>query len=221
MLPRERVRALILMALRSIVAWVLVLGCAGTPPDPPDIARMELTPVTPIDGEHVLILGTRESAEPGAGVIAVDLDRAHDLTRGMVAADGSFLVEVPGGEGDVMRVQLEVDGLRSDAIDMVAGFGAAVAPERAIACVHVPTEIDLARERDLVIENECEEPIVVDAIALRRPAELDVEAALPAAIGAGETLRVTLAPRGAVDEILFVHLTDPALDRRAVSVFAR
>ena len=205
------------VSARAAILAVLASACAPrTPPDPP---RVELLELTPAIEDHVLVLGTRGAAEPGLDVVGLSLDRTSERTLGFVAADGSFLLEVPGLEGDVLRIQLEEAGLRSTPLDVIASFGTPDAWTPALPCLRVPSAIDLATTSAIAITNDCQEPVSI-ALALRTPAPLTIgepETNVPP----GDTIDIALARTGPVDVVVLLHVTAPLTDRRAISVLGR
>lgn len=183
--------------------------------------RRLLTPIVSPLGDHVLVLGLPGSTEPGLDVHGVDLDAPLPSTEGFVAADGSFLLEVPGREGDRLRITTEREGLRSAPIDVLAVFGPATEAPIALPCLRVPSVITLGQA--VVLENECDEAAVLSALALRAPAPLEVRTAAPLTIAAGEraTLDVRRAGAEPADEVLLVTVSAPVADRRAITILAR
>lgn len=206
------------MIPRAAILAVLASGCApGTPPDPPHVERLELTPAIE---DHVLVLGTRGAAEPGLDLVGLSLDRTTDPTAGFVAADGSFLLEVPGLEGDVLRIQTVDAGLRSTPLDVIASFGTPEAWTPALACLSVPSAIDLATTSAMEITSDCQEAVAI-TLALRTPAPLTIGEA-EATVPPGGSLEIELARAGGpVDAVVLVSVIAPIADRRAVSVLGR
>lgn len=200
----------------ACLAGGLVACAPPPPPDPPRIAAIELTPTL---ADHVLVLGTLHAAEPGLDVFGVSLERASPPARGFVAADGSFLLEVPGVEGDVLRIQTEEAGLGSAPVDVIAAFGPAVEAAPELPCLRVPGAIHLEGASGTVeLTNECEQAIAIESIALRATAPLELGAAAQA-IAPGGSLVLELTRTGeALDAVVIVHVSAPARDRRAISV---
>lgn len=209
--PSERVAVLV----------AALAACAGPPPDPPALELVELTPIASPLGDHVLVLGLPGSTEPRIDVLGVDLDAALDPVAGRVAADGSFLLEIPGREGDRLRLATERAGRRSIPLDVVAAFGAAEAAPIDLPCLRVPALLELGGA--LVVENACEARIVIEEIALRAPASLAVRAETPLSIEPGSERVIELARQGAepVDEVLLLTVSEPAVERRAITVVWR
>ncbi|HEY8429641.1 MAG TPA: hypothetical protein VIL20_14755 [Sandaracinaceae bacterium] len=208
-------------AARAVALAVALAACGGPPPGPPALASVELTPIASPLGDHVLVLGLPGSTEPGLDVYGVDLDAPLPRAEGFVAADGSFLLEVPGREGDLLRISTERAGLRSAPIDVVAVFGPATLAPIALPCLRVPSVIVLGQA--VVLENECDDAVVVDALALRAPAPLEVRTSAPLTIAAGERAVLDVRRTGPepVDEVLLVTVSSPLADRRAITVLAR
>lgn len=200
--------------------FVLALAACESvpPPDPPDLAQLELTPIASRLGDHVLVLGLPGSTEPRIGVVGLDLDAPLPRASGTVARDGSFLLEVPGSEGHVLRVFTEDQGQRSEPVDVIAAFGAAAAAPSALPCLRAPAHVQLGAP--LVIENECEEPVVIDAIALRAPAALEVRASTPLTIEPDQSATIAMERTSTqpIDEVLLVTIGAPVADRRAVMI---
>lgn len=211
--PGERGAALLLA--------LALAACAEPRPDPPALELVELTPVASPLGDHVLVLGLPGAAEPRAGVFAVDLDAELDATSGVVAADGSFLLEVAGREGDRLRLATERAGRRSTPLDVVAALGAAESAPVALPCLRVPSLLELGGA--LVIENACEARVVIDDIAPRTPAPLVIRAEAPLSIEPGDERTIELARQDAepVDEVLLLTVSEPEAERRAVTVVWR
>ena len=206
--------------IRRLAVFVAALASACAPAPPPDPPRVELLELTPAIEDHVLVLGTRGAAEPGLDVVGLSLERTSERTFGFVAADGSFLLEVPGLEGDVLRIQLEEAGLRSTPLDVIASFGTPDAWTPALPCLRVPNAIDLATTSAIAITNDCQEPVSI-ALALRTPAPLTIGEP-EASILPGDSVEIELTRTGEpIDAVVLVTITAPVADRRAVSVLGR
>lgn len=206
--------------IRRLAVFVAALASACAPATPPDPPRVELLELTPAIEDHVLVLGTRGAAEPGLDVVGLSLERTSERTFGFVAADGSFLLEVPGLEGDVLRIQLEEAGLRSTPLDVIASFGTPDAWTPALPCLRVPSAIELATTSAIAITNDCQEPVSI-ALALRTPAPLTIGEP-EASILPGDSVEIELTRTGEpIDAVVLVTITAPVADRRAVSVLGR
>ena len=206
--------------IRRLAVFFAVLGSACAPRTPPDPPRLDALELTSAIEDHVLVLGTRDAAEPRLDVHGLSLDRTSEPTAGFVAADGSFLLEVPGLEGDVLRIQTEEAGLRSAPLDVIAGFGRPEAWTPALPCLRAPSAIDLATGSTIEIANDCQEAVSL-SLALRAPAPVELARA-DATLPPGDTIDVELTPTGGpLDAVVLVTVTSPVADRRAVSVLAR
>jgi hypothetical protein len=180
---------------------------------------LELHPTPPSLGEFVLVFGDVGAAPGHVTVIGVDLDREEPALAGTTARDGSFLLELPGREGDVLRLHTEEDGRRSEPIDVLAALGPPTRVEPLAPCLRLPLALELPAVLELV--NDCDEDAVIDAVRLRAPSAIVLEDASPFVVPPGETARIALSASSAADEVVLIELSAPAAERRAVSVRAR
>ena len=236
-LPRPRAgtrRAKEPVMRRSILAFALaVAGCVGTPVpqppalDPPDATRI----VHEMVGSVPELRGEPGAAEPGTTLWIVNLDRADDPVTAIVEPDGSFSVFVLAMAGEELRVQARDGDDRSRPLDLLVPRGEIARPTEGCLALEPALELRLADPVDVGatsagtvrVSNECGAEVRLDAVELRRPSSAwTVETPGPVAIPAGGAtdLRVRFAPgsAGSDEEILFLRVGAPDVDRRPITL---
>lgn len=224
----------------AVVLMACVAGCGVNPvPEPPAAPELVGEVIGALcdvcDAEVIDLAGGPGSVRNADTVWAVNLDGTAPPAVAAVGADGSFVLSLEARLGDEVRLQARRGELRSAPSDRIVADGVLeravhpladcfrVAPERALA----DTAVGEATTGVLRIEHGCEEPLAIDAIALRAPAEELVIQGTPAPVvlEPGEPLEVRVAfrPRasGAREEVLLIEVSSPAATRRAVTLFGR
>ncbi|WP_437760908.1 hypothetical protein [Sorangium sp. So ce1389] len=223
----------------AVLLVACVAGCGVNPiPEPP--AAPELGEVTGdvcmvCDTGQVDLAGGPGSATNADAVWAVNLDGTAPPTVAEVGADGSFVLSLDVRLGDEVRVQARRGEHRSAPADLVVADGVLKPAPRPLAdCFLVEPELELPDTAigevstvALRLEHSCADPLAIDAIALRAPADdLALQGGpAPVVIAPGEPLdvRVELRPRaaGPREEVLLIEASSPAATRRAVTLLGR
>jgi hypothetical protein len=214
--------------LALVAAAALGLGgCTATPvPEPPaatslDFGRIhgpEVAPTTNVIG----IVGEPGAGPPGHTLRVTNLDLAEAPVDVLIGPDGSFALEIVGGQGDELRFHTRQGRVRAAPVDIVWSEAQIVAPERVDCLELVPLQqqdfdvvgVGVPAERTISLDNGCGEAVTVTGARLRRlgspfaigpdapllPAELAPDEAL------GWTLGLAAAEPGDVEEIWFLEL---------------
>lgn len=220
------------------VAALLALSCQGNispQPEPPirsifefDVDQVEAKVDSFSNSPAGLRGGPGSVKPPGATLRVLNLEDTTDPIETPINDDGSFEVLFSVAIGDEVRLQVFADGQRSDPFDVRVEDDEAppVRAERALACLQLPLEIDLASGSGILrIENTCTTPVELTAPTLRRPiAGLVAGEGLdwPATLPSGERLDVVVEADGSVtlplEEVVFVRATSPSVDRRPITI---
>ncbi|WP_438031188.1 hypothetical protein [Sorangium sp. So ce233] len=223
----------------AVLLVACVAGCGVNPiPEPP--AAPELGDVIGdlcmvCDTWTVDLAGGPGSARNADEIWAVSLDGTAPPAVAEVDADGSFALALEADLGDEVRVQARRGEQRSAPADLVVAQGVLKRAPRPLAdCFDVEPELELpdtavgeVSTGVLRLEHDCAEPLVIDAIALRAPAD-DVgvgEVSAPVVLAPGEPRDVRVELRssapGPREEVLLIEVSSPAATRRAVTLFGR
>jgi hypothetical protein len=205
-----------------LVLWSTAgaLGCGATPmPEPPSIdgGRIGPAPVGVIalsEPHQVPIAGQPGAVTPGATLRAINLDRDVPVVSATVAADGSFSSSVLASNGDELRLQALLGGMRSAPADFLytSMGGDQLTPSPRFACLALSPGYDLdvpaSGSARLHIENACDGAVTVTNPRFRSGGRFTVDTPLPLDIPAGGegALDVRLTSPGAED-VLFLDLT--------------
>jgi hypothetical protein len=153
-------------------------GCEGprgaTPlPEPPalDANRIDVPEIMPAVLGPITIEGDTRSATPGSTLRVTNLDSTAEPATTTVAADGSFAIQVDAAEGDVLRVEAERNGERSNALDFVLGE-AGLTPSPRHDCIRVDPEFRLEflespDIQQLFFQSTCDSDAVLDGARTR------------------------------------------------------
>ncbi|MBK8940539.1 MAG: hypothetical protein IPM79_23730 [Polyangiaceae bacterium] len=170
------------------------------------------------------------SVDPAKGVVIVtNLERSDAPSRVVVRDDGSFSVALAGFPGDTVRFQVDQDGARSQPVDIAVDATGQVVDvvEDAPACLAIDPARFVALSgagdaQSIVVRNECEVAVLIDAPRLRRgrgPFTFSPTGAL--SLEPGEAGFVTVRAVGAADEredVLFFDVSAPEPARRAITL---
>ncbi|MDQ3036111.1 MAG: hypothetical protein M3Y87_27160 [Myxococcota bacterium] len=217
--------------LSALLLIGLVSSCVGTPqPNPPSLDPSQIGST-----RSTQLLGLSGAIDPpGAELWITPLDTLGDPQVIVSNADGSFAAMPLEGELQRMQPRLSLEGseevLRGPIVDVrVSPVDGVSFPALALPCWRMPIEqrapdtaVGSATELVIEITNDCGEPVVVTGAAPRRPSDFTVaETPTEIAAGARGTLRVQFAPsaEGVREEVVFVDLGSPAIERRAVSIY--
>jgi hypothetical protein len=213
--------------LEALLA-VLVAGCVISPrPEPPQ-ATLDMDLVN--SGRHFgpTIIGDPGAASPaGADVRAIDLDTEAARAAARIEDDGSFEIELEIHDGDVVRLQVVGDDVRSEPIDvLVADLGTTlepVVPPLGDCLILEPAEeIDLAEGRRVAVDNDCGREVVIEQPTLRLPIagiEIGADLAWPLSLADGDSVdvRVEAEPGFATEDVFFIEASAPEHDRRPIT----
>jgi hypothetical protein len=171
--------------------------------------------------DFVLVAGDPGAACARCEVSVVNLETEEARMEVPVAADGSFLLEPLGREGDVLRLETRDGDLRSAPLDVIVVIGRPDALEPAMGCLHVPLRIDLAGARTIEIENACDGSVSIRGLSLRRSAPIVFDGS-PRTIerGARSSVAIETSGPGPIEDVLLVSITAPFEERRAISLHA-
>jgi hypothetical protein len=217
----------------------LLLGCQGNispQPEPPmrqaptvDFGAVEAKVDTFSNNPPGLSGAPGSVSPPGATLRAVNLDNIEDPVETIVAADGSFAVEMSLSVGDEVRVQLFDGDQASEPVDVevVNDEAPPVLATRALGpCLKLTptTEITLANGAGTVhVLNECTQPIEFGAPYERRPVDglevgLNATWPLSLAVGASADVLIGWGPSTSTEEVVFIEAISPLADRRPITV---
>ncbi len=222
------------------MAALLTLCCQGNispQPEPPvrtifdiDVDQVEAKVDSFSNNPAGLRGGPGSVAPPGATLRIVNLEDTTDPKETLINEDGSFEVLFSVAIGDEVRLQIFADGQRSDPFDVRVEDDEAppVRADRALACLQIPLEIDLASGSGMLrIENTCTSAVELSAPSLRRPVVGLVAGeglSWPATLPSGERLDIVVEADGSatlpLEEILFLRATSPTIDRRPITIRA-
>lgn len=226
------------MVDRRRVLWLFVLllqvgaGCVISPkPEPPQVTFDPESTVAEWAHWGAGIVGGAGAASPaGAVVYVVNLDTEAPPATGVVAADGSFEVDLFVSEGQEVRVQV-VDGQhRSAPFDLVIGRSGAT-PERTVRpladCLMLDpaAEVVLSQGRHWVtMANDCSHEVAIEEPRLRRLVPgiaLGTDQIWPVSLPSGQSLDVAIDADAAFNglEVFFLEVSHPVLDRRPLSAW--
>jgi hypothetical protein len=214
--------------------WVAAAGCVVSPqPSPPDFTlegdHIGLLPGADLVGTLVDFSAGPGAVRPAAGVVVVTNLDTHDAPSfAQVQPDGSFEIGVPGLSGQSFRFQAKNGSVRSEPFDVVvASSGEGVtALDASASCLAIDPALWAALDgagdaRSLVIRNTCTGTIALAAPHLRRGlAGFSFSPTAPFTLAAGATTTVTVhAADGAeVEDVLYLDVTGPSLEHRAVTL---
>lgn len=210
-------------------------ACVATPiPDPPSLDPPDLDRIyeAGTSAGEIDIDGMAGAVDPGAVVVAVNLDAMDPPVRVEADIDGGFSMIVPGFPTHLVRMHAELDDARSPPVDFVAtGGGTPVPFDPPLAdCLTIPVELAFGRVAigatdtvSIPIANDCAADVEIDAIALRVPtAGLNVVTAAPLTVAASTeaVIEVEVAPAsaGPLEEVLLLSIAAPEMGRRAVTL---
>lgn len=211
---------------------LLLAGCVMSPiPEPPQatfIVDKVITENTQGMRSLGIITGDPGAASPvGATIRVFNLDAQYSPVDGQVEANGSFMLDLEVDEGDELRFQIITDEYRFDAIDLVAGppNTVPVLAERPLAdclLLEPAAEIDLAATQTVVVENTCENDVQLEAPSLRAPLtgiEIGSDRSWPEVVtpGGSITVDVQVDPDWDIEDIFFITVITPELDRRPIT----
>ena len=161
---------------------------------------------------------------PAEGVVIFTPFGEDRALRASVAADGSFSTVLSfSAVSDVVRLQVVQGGLRSNPVDIDPD--GEVRP--ALSCLSIDkwTEaaLDETGESVFFVEasNDCEDTVVFDAPQMRLsdgPLTLTSSEIAPLAAGAVATLTFRVTRDAAGEDILFLPVSAPIDDRRAITL---
>jgi len=214
-----------------IRAWLIgvfgVLGCEGSPqPDPPnfDVSQVRIVPKTSSSYPLFGLAGT--ISPPEGDVWLWDLDEASAPTVAPVQGDGSFgPIQIRPATTE-LRIQLRSGEMRSSPLDVVVVGDRLGLASRALSdCLSIPLEVAIGgTHADIVVDNRCADMITIDALTLRQGvAALRVSGpAAPFSVAANSSQSVGVELDPGVppphEDILFVHVSAPVVDRHPVTV---
>lgn len=196
------------------------LGCGATPmPEPPSIDGGLIGPgpmgiIALSEPHQVPIAGQPGAATPGATLRAINLDREVPIVSATVAADGSFSSSVLASNGDELRFQALLGGMRSLPSDFLYTSlgGDQLTPSPRFGCLALSPGFDLdvpaSGSARLRIENSCDSAVSLATARFRSGGSFTLDTLLPLDIPAGGkgTLDVRLTAPVAED-VLFVDVT--------------
>lgn len=228
-----------------LVALLAFAGACGISPqpEPPNFgAEVWIYPNMILVDDVIIIEGRPGAASPpGALITAFNLNNTEPATTAVVAANGSFALQLVGTTTDTYRVQIRDGELRGLPLDLIPnGEGTEATPVvRALAeCLIVEPGLDLnfvdtpllaSSGSTISLLNDCATPFqLAPPPQLRSPdtTSFVVSVApgmetLPA--GGRSDILVRFEPEvpGDVEEILFITLTSTGSERIPISLHGR
>ncbi|MBN1774287.1 MAG: hypothetical protein JXB32_23710 [Deltaproteobacteria bacterium] len=210
---------------------LLGVACLGTPqPDPPNIDPSRVFGYGTLGPPTVLITGEPGAVTPAEATLRIyDLDLEEPAVDVVPRSDGSFEVEVPGAQGDELRLQVTLDEERGTPIDVLIATDRVELASRPLAdCLTTSPALEApvpaGGRATIRLVNGCAQPVAVSRIAVRRPAAPfgAVSPAAPVELPAGGELPIVVEHPAGVDdlaeEILLVEISGPLPDRRPVTL---
>ena len=220
-----------------VVLLGLVCGCNISPkPEPPSFDGSPVVdPDTIVSKEpsdanpDPTVAGGAGAVEPAEGVMRItNLDSSLDPDDVAIEPDGSFSSFIELWAGDEIRLQVITDSTRSLPFDFVVGFGQSAplpAPRPLEGCLMLDPQVqlDLSQSQHVVVFNDCDGDVQIDAPTMRRPAAgwtVGEGETWPVVLSPGSQVTVTVKPpSGEVEEVFFIQVSDPQLDRRPITAF--
>jgi len=216
---------------------IFAAGCVVSPQPSPPLDE----PSIDDDGFSVIETGAEDanmfvsfSAAPGTvdppegDVIVTNLDNDDAPSVASVNDDGSFTIALAGLPTDVIRFQVK-QTLRSQPIDLAidaTAQGITVVEDSPSCFVIEPARyvpLDGAGDaRSVVLRNECEDSVRIDAPRLRRgQASFTFSPTDSFTIEPGEVTFITIRVEGSdgeVEDVLFLDVIEPEVTRRAITL---
>lgn len=218
--------------LGSLVLALVGAGCVGTPiPQPPALDPPDADLIRHEDfGTFAQLVGEAGAVVPGATLWAMNLDGTLDPETTVAEADGSFMLSFFAIPGHEVRVQARDGDDRSRPVDLLVPRGEVVRATEGCLALEPALEVRLAaavavgasETRVVRVSNRCAGEAVFD-VALRRPSDAwRVVTPGPFSVpsGGAADVEVAFAPlsAGLHEEIVFLALSAPALDRRPITL---
>lgn len=226
------------MKVLSAAACLLALaGCSISPVPSPPAEQPDL------DADGLGVLGVESidmfgfvsfDAQPGTvdpaegTVVVTNLSNADAPSVVAVRSDGSFSIGLAALPLDVVRFQVVAD-TRSEPVDLTinaTATGATIAEPVLECLVFEPgawVGLELEDDaRSITVRNDCDEDVELDAPLLRRgQAGFSFTPTAATTIAAGEVGFITVRSNGSapeVEDVLFVDVLAPAVERRAITL---
>lgn len=215
-----------------VLGVLVVSACIGTPqPDPPDL-DLEGVP-TGGRGATVDVIGAPGVIRAGGAFAwGVNLDTLEAPITAAIALDGTFRLFELGEEGETARIEIRTGDVRTAPVDVVLALARLQPIEPPLAdCLEVAPVLELGTvasagarlDGTVFVRSTCSDALALD-VRVRVAGPFEVLSS-PTSLAAGEAeiaVRFTAPPTGdAWEEILFVEVTSPVRDRRAVTLSAR
>ncbi len=214
------------MTRLGVAAALLFASCSVSPvPDPPNLDLDKMT--VDIAGSVPVIVGAPGAAEPLGEAWGVDLEGTSPPITARVAADGSFRLGPIGRPSGEVRIQVRTATDRSEPIDATLVAGALFEVARPLDdCLSLTPrlEIPLSPSTTIRVQNGCAADVTIGTLRLRAPVStitIDTPAPLAVPIGESRDVQITFSPTdmSAVEEILFLDVTAPSMERLPVTLF--
>lgn len=225
--------------LRSLVASLALGACLVSPqPTPPGEEPTLVAELVTPGGPQDLSDLVRFKGEPGAvappdaKVLITNLEATNLPHVALVAADGSFDIQIPGAVGDEFRIEVVApSGLRSTPLDVVKNISDTSfdpGPRPLADCLVLAPSSSLAfvgagDVQSLVVRNDCPDELSFLAPRLRRgAAAFTFEPTTPFVLapGAVQTVTVEVGAQGNErDDVFFIETTGAVTDRRPLTLF--
>jgi hypothetical protein len=219
------------VAMRLSVLLLLATGCVATPlPDPPSLEQVFVMPAASLPLYQVA--GMAGAVQTNASVAVVNLDRTEPPVTVAADPDGGFSLMIMASPGNVLRMHVVVDGVRSAPVDFVLGSGTPTALVPTLGdCLSIPAAIDFgsvgvgsSTTVAVQVQNGCAATVQITSIALRTPVSgLTVRTAAPLSIAPSTSavIEVGAAPSatGPLEEVVLIGIGAPATGRRAVTLY--
>ena len=229
--------------MRSRIALVIGLGlltalvgasCVVSPqPSPPEATLVGdligLSPGVELVAAVIGFQGGPGAVDPPEGVVLVtNLTGTDPPSIADVAADGSFVIAVPGQPGQSFRFQAKSGNTRSQPVDIEVGSsGAGIsAVDTGSACLVIDPAawVSFDREgelRSVVLQNRCEGVATLKAPRLRRGLggfSFSSVSTVGVPAGSVATISVQAGPGSEPEDVLLLDVTAPFTATRAITL---